>query len=288
MSWVRIDDGFEDHPKVDPLSDAAHRLWLRAACWCKKPSNEHTLGFVPRALLRTIAKNSASQAKLEELAQELVDATGGGIFEHGLWEVVEGGWRFHDWPEYQPKDDEERIKAARSAAGKKGAAARWGRNSSHPGTADANGDGTASAPHSKAMAKNAPEPAPDPEPEDQNTSQPDPRPDPSGPLRPIVRAGLLDAKVSAREWQIPEDHRGYAIALGLSERQYGDVVADFCEKTTRRGEPPWLSSLLCRFIEAKAQRIAQKRPSGIERFAEPQEPDGEDALERAERLAGFR
>jgi len=106
MSWLKIDDGFEDHPKVEPLSDAAHRLWSRAACWCKKPTNAHTNGFVPRAMLRTIAKNSAPQKKLEKLAQELVDAKAGGMFEVGLWEPEEGGWRFHDWAEYQPGSGE--------------------------------------------------------------------------------------------------------------------------------------------------------------------------------------
>lgn len=168
MSWLRIDDSFEDHPKVDSLSDAAHRLWVRAACWCRKPTNAHTFGFVPRGRLRTIAKNSASPAQLEKLAQELVDATGDGMFEHGLWEVVEGGWRFHDWADYQPEDDEERIKAKRSEAGRKGAAARWAghkqSNASANGNAHGKTDGTASSTasfaNSKPMAKNAPDPVP--------------------------------------------------------------------------------------------------------------------------------
>ena len=167
MSWLRIDDGFEDHPKVDALSDAAHRLWLRAACWCKKPSNEHTLGFVPRAQLRLIGKRSGTQAQLEKLAQELVDATAGGIFELGLWEPVEDGWRFHDWANYQPEADEERIKKKRSDAGRKGAAARWGAksgaNGKDDGTAHGKDDSKPMAPHRLPMAKNAPDPDPVPE-----------------------------------------------------------------------------------------------------------------------------
>lgn len=101
MSWLKIDDAFEDHPKVEPLSDAAHRLWMRAATWCKKPANQHTNGFVPRALLATIARRSAPASKLLKLAQELVDARGGGTFEQGLWEMVDDGWLFHDWATYQ-------------------------------------------------------------------------------------------------------------------------------------------------------------------------------------------
>ena len=30
MSWVRIDDEFEDNAKVAPLSDGAHRVWMMA------------------------------------------------------------------------------------------------------------------------------------------------------------------------------------------------------------------------------------------------------------------
>lgn len=175
MSWLRIDDSFEDHPKVDSLSDAAHRLWVRAACWCRKPTNAHTFGFVPRGRLRSIGKNSGTQAQLEKLALELVNATGDGMFEHGLWEADEGGWRFHDWANYQPENDEERIKAKRSAAGRKGAAARWGTAKPSDATVDAILDdiasgkpdgtahGTASFANGKPMAKNAP--APDPVPE---------------------------------------------------------------------------------------------------------------------------
>lgn len=167
MSWVRIDDGFEDHPKVEPLSDAAHRLWVRAACWCKKPTNEHTLGFVPRGMLRTIAKNTAPLPRLEKLASELVTATAGGIFEHGLWEPVDGGWQFHNWATYQPEADEERIKQKRSDAGRKGAAARWGAksdaNAKPDDTAVSKQDGKPMAPHALPMAKNAPVPDPVPE-----------------------------------------------------------------------------------------------------------------------------
>jgi len=105
MGWLRIDDGFEDHAKVELLSNDAHRLWMRAACWCRKTANQHTDGRVPRALLSVIAKRMASPSKLTKLAQELVDANGGGEFQFGLWELDGDGWRFHDWDKYQPEPD---------------------------------------------------------------------------------------------------------------------------------------------------------------------------------------
>jgi len=122
MGWLKIDDGFESHPKVALLSDAAHRLWMRAACWCRSRSPS---GFVPRSLLREISRNSAPVARLEKLAEELVEAKGGGLFEAGLWEPVEGGWLFHDWASYQPSKAEPMSRQeAASLAGKRSAEAR--------------------------------------------------------------------------------------------------------------------------------------------------------------------
>lgn len=129
MTWVRIDDSFADHAKVALLSDAAVRLWVCAACWCKKPANVHSRGFVPAAMLEAIAQRSAPLAKLHKLAQELVDAKGGGIFEHGLWEPREGGWQFHDWNTYQPPEDAPAMTRSEAGrvAGKRSAAVRKAR-----------------------------------------------------------------------------------------------------------------------------------------------------------------
>ncbi len=131
MSWLKIDDAFEDHPKVEPLSHAAHRLWLRAACWCRKRDNSHTNGFVPKALLPQISKHIATGRKLLALVDELVGATAGGMFTVGLWEEADGGWQFHDWHLYQPTDAEPEgtltREQAASIAGRASAAARRAR-----------------------------------------------------------------------------------------------------------------------------------------------------------------
>ena len=100
MGWLKIDDGFEEHEKVVQLSDAAHRLWCRAACWCRKPENARTNGFVPWRIVVDLCKGSTQRARA--LAKELVEARGEPCFrhEHGLWEPMDGGWQFHDWEQF--------------------------------------------------------------------------------------------------------------------------------------------------------------------------------------------
>ena len=87
MSWVRYDDGFHDHPKVlealdrDPGSIALHTL---ANTWTSRNGKR---GYVPNAAPRRLVG-----AKGPKWAQILAEV--------GLWDVVEGGWQFHDWDEY--------------------------------------------------------------------------------------------------------------------------------------------------------------------------------------------
>jgi len=142
MSWVRVDDEFADHPKVAPLSDQALRLWLEASCWSRKPGNLKHEGRIPDALLVTIAKNRYPRAKALKLAAELVAADGGGLYEQGLWLVVDGGWQIHDWQVYGfVEQDPDSLSAKRSEAGRKGAVARWQKDSKQQfGISEANGE----------------------------------------------------------------------------------------------------------------------------------------------------
>lgn len=86
MTWFKVDDGFWSHPKTAGLSDPAIATWVRAGSY----SCQHlTDGFISAPMLRMFGNADA--------AAELV-AT-------GLWEEVAGGWRFHDWAEYQETGD---------------------------------------------------------------------------------------------------------------------------------------------------------------------------------------
>jgi hypothetical protein len=89
MPWVRLDDSMPDHPKFVDLSDSAFRLWVHGMCYANR---QLTDGIVPATALKVLRKRPVDAA-------ELVRA--------GLWSPLEGGggWRIHDYSEYQPTRD---------------------------------------------------------------------------------------------------------------------------------------------------------------------------------------
>lgn len=108
MTWFKVDDGFWSHPKSAPLSNDAVALWVRAGAYC---CQHLTDGFVKASVLRMLGER--------ESADELVDS--------GLWRDVTGGWRFHDWDEYQ--ETSETVKKRREDARDRQRKAREARES---------------------------------------------------------------------------------------------------------------------------------------------------------------
>ncbi len=106
--WFKVDDHLHSHPKRYQVSLRALGLWTLAGSWC---GENGTGGRLPSAVLSSLGGKRAD-------AKELVDAR--------LWEVVPGGWQFHDWDGYQP--DVESIKAGRekqSLDGARGNHTKW-------------------------------------------------------------------------------------------------------------------------------------------------------------------
>ena len=79
--WGRIHRHLHKHPKVQQVSLEAMGLWTLCNSWSR---DNRTAGFIP------------DDCPLLEgrchLVTELIDA--------GLWELVDGGVRFHDWAEH--------------------------------------------------------------------------------------------------------------------------------------------------------------------------------------------
>lgn len=99
MTWVKLDDGFTDHPKVIGLSDRAFRAHVRAMCYCARFSPG--VGSIPTAVLRSLGATG-------QVVTELTTAE--------LWDDTTTGLYIHDFAEYHPKPNSE----ARAEAGRRG------------------------------------------------------------------------------------------------------------------------------------------------------------------------
>lgn len=162
MTWVRFDDGFPEHRKVMPLSDAAFRLHVQAICWSARHLTD---GRVAQRELGTVTR----MRKPDRVVAELV--------ARGNWhEAGQGcdseycpshpkyadasldasvGWVIHDYWDFQPSKEkvnrERRDKAERQK--------RWlERRGKGSGKRDASQD--ASVDTSKDAAPYPPRPAP--------------------------------------------------------------------------------------------------------------------------------
>ncbi|MBI4636119.1 MAG: hypothetical protein HY727_07185 [Candidatus Rokubacteria bacterium] len=103
MPWAKIDDDAPHHPKfVKAGSIAAFGFWVAGNCYCNKRLTD---GFIEASALRLLSPTVRPQ-QAPRLAQRLVSA--------GLWEAVEGGFRVHDFHQYNPTS--EQVKAERNAA----------------------------------------------------------------------------------------------------------------------------------------------------------------------------
>jgi hypothetical protein len=138
LMWVRFEDDFANHPKVAPLADGAFRIWVTMIAY----SNRYRLnGSITRAQVERECRTT--RARPRHVAS---------LTAAGLWHKTNTGFQIHDIGDYQPTAAKSaELSEKRSEAGKKGAAARRGKDSNLP------------------LAKNAPVP-----------TRPDPtRPDPS-------------------------------------------------------------------------------------------------------------
>lgn len=98
MSWLRFDDKARTHPKLLKAGPVAGWVWFCGMGY----SSEHRLdGFLPQEALVTF-----SVSKVEREAERLISV--------GLWERVEGGYRIHDYHDYNPSKRQLQARQARN------------------------------------------------------------------------------------------------------------------------------------------------------------------------------
>jgi hypothetical protein len=128
MGWIKLDDGFLDHPKWLRAGPLAGYLGICAIAWSNR---NRTDGFVPRSQVRRLVDfegfghhiwtsevvGGGQDVDAIELAMELVACD--------LWEQIEGGFVIHDYFDWQRS--REQIEAGleqRREAGRRGGEAR--------------------------------------------------------------------------------------------------------------------------------------------------------------------
>lgn len=140
MSWLKVDDQFPDHPKALALGRdrlAAIGLWTIGSCYAARFLTD---GFIPASALPSGSRRLA-----------------GRLVEVGLWDEAPGGYRIHDYHDYQPSREAViKVRRDRAAAGRAG-----GKQSgvNRRSKAEANEEATA-----KQVASGASNPGPYPSP----------------------------------------------------------------------------------------------------------------------------
>ena len=97
--WVKLDDNFPDHPKVDQLSEGAFRLYISSLCYAQKYLTDGLINFdrPPRLMARYRPKYVA----------ELIDS--------GLWERRGRDYEIHDFTVFNHTRDYWEKKRAKDA-----------------------------------------------------------------------------------------------------------------------------------------------------------------------------
>lgn len=118
MTWVRIDDHFDEHPKIAALSDAAVAVFVAGLAYCNRNLTD---GFIPSAI--GLGKLRFCDGNPIPVLRELEAS--------GMFEECEGGWHIHDYLDYQPT--REQVLEERAASKVRMQKSRlWKRDRVHP------------------------------------------------------------------------------------------------------------------------------------------------------------
>ena len=117
--WVKLDDHFDDHPKIAGLSDGAFRLHVSALTYCARKDTE---GRIARSVLLKLQPRTPAKFAAELVAARVWHDVG-----HDCAECVQpepGECVIHNFLMYNPLTEAARER--RKAKARKAAQARWG------------------------------------------------------------------------------------------------------------------------------------------------------------------
>jgi hypothetical protein len=104
MSWLRLDDRHDEHPKIEPLSNAGFRLHIKILLYCARNC---TNGVVTGAKLTQLASTIPGRYGVANLVRELVNAK--------LLDETSNGVTVHDYLDYNPSKEQVLESRKRSA-----------------------------------------------------------------------------------------------------------------------------------------------------------------------------
>ena len=168
MPWVRLDDGFPDHPKVVAAGPLAGWLHVCGLAYCNRNLTD---GFIPRSAAHRLTSFEGVDVETEGVRGLVttgcdVDCewTAEVLCDHGIWDKVEGGYQIHDYLDYQPsRADVLALKETRTEAGRLGGKASGRARSKQ--VLDGLLEESLPFASSKREAKTNPDPVPVPKPE---------------------------------------------------------------------------------------------------------------------------
>lgn len=124
MPYLNVDDGMDEHPKVEALSDGAFRLHVRAMLYCARKGTD---GYVSRAKAKELGSDALA-AELTRVAPLAKSPTwhdlGQGCGTSTCPAGVKGYYVIHDylewnhsahWWEKKRKEDAERLRKWRAS-----------------------------------------------------------------------------------------------------------------------------------------------------------------------------
>ena len=114
MSWIRLDDGFAQHPKLIAVGPEGLALQVRAFCYAGRYLTD---GLIPFDVIEGITYG-LRHPDGSSWSEVMVTA--------GLWERRKTGFYIHDYLTYNPSRKQVlEGRQKRSEGGKKGAESRW-------------------------------------------------------------------------------------------------------------------------------------------------------------------
>ncbi len=106
MTWVKLDDQFADHPKIEAAGPMAAWLFVCGLCYASKHLTD---GYIPGSVANRLANVPTPRKHIDQLVAV------------GLWHVEGEGYRIRSYLEYQPTAEEvEQRRRMRAEAGRRG------------------------------------------------------------------------------------------------------------------------------------------------------------------------